>query len=478
MPEDRKGVLKPGSADDEDRTETSFRSRGAMPVRRALVYWPNDVAVKILPETGTITIGRGKDCGIPIDHRSVSRVHAALHLGASVEVEDLGSSNGTRLSGKLIEPHTREPLRAGTIIELGHATVIVQLTDMASASVLDPRLADTTAPPADGEQKSTIADQKSTMARIYELVDLVAPGRLSVLLLGETGVGKEVMAERLHARSRRADKPLLKLNCASLPEALLEGELFGYERGAFTGATQAKPGLIESAHGGTVLLDEAGELPLSTQVKLLRVLESREVQRIGSLTPRLVDVRFVAATNQDLETMIEAGTFRRDLYHRLNGIQISIPPLRERKREIPELARTFAREAADHMGWQGVVLTPQAMARLMDYPWPGNIRELRNTIERAVMLAAGGAVDVSHLALRESPSSSSMKSPAAGPVPAAAPTATVPSSPEEDDERQRIVDALEKCAGNQRKAAELLGISRRTLVTRLGEYNLPRPRKG
>ena len=193
---------------------------------------------------------------------------------------------------------------------------------------------------------------------------------------------------------------------------------------------------------------------------------------IGSLTPRLIDVRIVAATNRDLEVMIEAGTFRRDLYHRLNGMPISIPPLRERRREIPDLARAFVREAADHMGWPGVVLTPQALGRLNEYSWPGNIRELRNAIERAVMLAAGGPVDVAHIALRDRDITSGLVqcSHEAHPGPIVLESST--------EERQRIVDALERCGGNQRKAAELLGISRRTLVTRLDDYKLPRPRKG
>ena len=239
---------KPGAAYDEDRTQTSFAERPSNPVRRALVFWPNGVAVKALPEEGRLTIGRGRDCEICIDHRSVSRTHATLHIGAAIEVEDLASSNGTRLSGRRIEPHQREPLRLGTIVELGHATVIVQLTDAVTAAALEPRLADPTVDPAS-------AEQKTTMERIHELVDLVAPGRLSVLLLGETGVGKEVMAERLHARSRRADKPLLKLNCASLPEALLEGSLSRLRaRGVHRRDTGRSRGLLESAprrHGAS-----------------------------------------------------------------------------------------------------------------------------------------------------------------------------------------------------------------------------------
>jgi DNA-binding NtrC family response regulator len=307
------------------------------------------------------------------------------------------------------------------------------------------------------------------------MIDRIAASAINVLILGDTGVGKEVMARRLHERSPRADAPLLCLNCAALSESLLESELFGYERGAFTGATQSKPGLLESAQGGTVFLDEVGEMPLTLQAKLLRVLEQREVLRIGALKPRPIDVRFLSATNRDLEAEIGASRFRRDLYFRLNGISIAIPPLRERVHEIEPLARAFVAEACAQSR-RGKVpdLSPAALALLKRYAWPGNIRELRNAMERAVVLCAGDVIGLEHLpADKMAPVVELGQAPSGREVEALA--ALYGSDPEA--ERARILDALTECRGNQTQAATRLGISRRTLVTKLGQYNLPRPRK-
>jgi DNA-binding NtrC family response regulator len=313
------------------------------------------------------------------------------------------------------------------------------------------------------------------MEKLHQLAERVAQGPISVLLLGETGVGKEVFAEVVHRASPRRDRPLLRLNCAALSESLLESELFGHEKGAFTGATSAKPGLLESAEGGTVFLDEVGELSPSIQVKLLRVLEERKVTRVGGLTAKAIDVRFVSATNRDLAAEVKKGAFRQDLLFRLDGITLSIPPLRERPREIEPLARMFAERAAAQMGRPAPVLAREALLALARHAWPGNVRELRNVMERAVVLSEAGLIAPEHLLL---------PAPAA---PSAEPAA--PAEPREEAapahlrtelaalERQRILDALAACAGNQTQAAAKLGMSRRTLVKRLGEYDVPRPRK-
>jgi transcriptional regulator with PAS, ATPase and Fis domain len=368
----------------------------------------------------------------------------------------LGSSNGTRLGGRKLERARLEPVAPGTLIEMGLVTMMVHGGDLLESE-------DGGATPA-----SEADANEPTRERLERLVDLVARSRLSVILSGETGVGKEVMAEEIHRRSPRAGAPLVKINCAAFPEALLEGELFGYERGAFTGAAQAKPGLIETADQGSLLLDEVAEMPLPVQAKLLRVLEGREVQRLGALTPRKVDVRFISASHVDLEAAAKSGKFRMDLFFRLNGITVIIPPLRDRRGEIPALVRQFVMSACQEARTAVVAVTPAALDRMVQHDWPGNIRELRNVIDRALVLAAGGDVDVAHL-------------PGVG---AASVDAAVRESGAglgdrlAETERQHILEALAQTSGNQKKAAELLGISRRTLINRLDQYGLPRPRKG
>jgi DNA-binding NtrC family response regulator len=308
---------------------------------------------------------------------------------------------------------------------------------------------------------TVIADEN--MRNLHRLAERIAQGSITVLILGETGAGKEVFAEILHRRSPRAAQPFVRLNCAALPESLLESELFGYERGAFSGAAQAKPGLIELAHTGTLFLDEVGELTLALQAKLLRVLAERTLMRLGGLKPRRVDVRFIAATNRDLEAECDAGRFRRDLYFRLNGFQMVVPPLRERVAEIEPLAELFVGQTARQLGRPAPRLGAEVVARLRAYAWPGNLRELRNMMERAVLLA-GASIEVEHL-----------------PVEKMAPAAARPRDDgwlaEEEEDRQRIVDALARHGGNQTQAARALGISRTTLVMRLEAYRLPRPRK-
>ncbi len=310
------------------------------------------------------------------------------------------------------------------------------------------------------------------MQALHKLVARVAAADISVLLQGETGVGKEVIAELLHRQSARAQKPFVKLNCAALTETLLESELFGHERGAFTGAVQTKPGLLEVAEGGVLFLDEVGELLPSTQAKLLRVLDERKLTRVGGVTPRAIDIRIVSATNRDLEAEVRAGTFRLDLLYRLNAMSIIIPPLRERVAEIVPLARRFLGGIAGKLGRPVPRLTEAALALLRGYGWPGNVRELRNVIERALILSTDGVIDA-----RDLPED---KMRTTFPVPAAAPTSAIEPASEPTipaDERQQILDALETCNNNQTHAAKLLGVSRRTLINKIEKFSLPRPRK-
>jgi DNA-binding NtrC family response regulator len=300
-------------------------------------------------------------------------------------------------------------------------------------------------------------------------VERLAQGQINVLILGETGVGKEVIGEAIHRASARRDSPLLKLNCASLSEALLESELFGHERGAFTGACATKPGLIELADRGTVFLDEVGELSPSLQAKLLRLIETRETMRVGGLRSRPVDVRFLFATNRDLEAEVQAGRFRPDLFFRLNGAVVHVPPLRERPSEILPLAEACLARAALQIEL-GIVpkLSGDAQARLLAHLWPGNVRELRNVIERAVLLSASTTIRADDLALQ---CAVPAELGGAGSSPTELPAALDAS------ERDRIAQALVACGGNQSRAAESLGIPRRTFVRKLAELGLPRPRR-
>jgi len=313
----------------------------------------------------------------------------------------------------------------------------------------------------------------AAMRELYDDAGRAAATNINVLILGETGVGKEVLARAIHNLSPRKQGPFVALNCAALTESLLESELFGHEKGAFTGAINARSGLLEAADGGTVFLDEIGDLPLPIQTKLLRVLEERKVMRVGGRAARNVDVRFVAATNRDLERDAERGQFREDLFYRLNGMSFFIPPLRERRREVEALSRLFvARFCAEHGRAESLGLSSECLAVLEHYAWPGNLRELRNAIERAVVLCQGNALLPEHLP----PKMRAGKSNELASEPPADRSALLQR--EMDDlERERIQSALDKTSGNQTQAAKLLGISRRTLVYRLTALRLPRPRK-
>ncbi len=401
-----------------------------------LVVVNGEATTHALPDAGDVVIGRAPECDVAIDHPSVSRRHAILRTGPRFALEDLGSANGTRVRGRVIDGGAIAELAPGEVFDIGATALVIQTEALE-------------APAATGRPGV------DPMRELQRMVELIAPGRLPVLLVGETGAGKEVVARALHAKSPRAERPFLVFHCAAVPETLLESEMFGHERGAFTGAVQARPGLFELAAGGTVFLDEIGELPASVQVKLLRVLEDRAFLRVGAVTPRPLDVRFIAATHRDLAAEVTSGRFRQDLYFRVNGATLRVPPLRERAAEIEPLARAFLAEAATGLGRVAPALSPEALDALRRRAWPGNVRELRHVIERAVLLAGEGPIAPKHL-------------------PTAEPTR---EAPPRDDDRGRIEEALRACGGNQSRAAELLGISRRTLTKRLGALGMPRPIK-
>lgn len=295
-----------------------------------------------------------------------------------------------------------------------------------------------------------VGGRSPAMRKVLELIDKVAPTDATVLVLGESGTGKELVARRIHHTSPRRDKPLVAVHCATFPENLLESELFGYERGAFTGATRRKVGHFEYADGGTIFLDEVGELPASVQAKLLRFLQERQFTRLGGVEPVRVDVRVIAATNRDLEREVREGRFREDLFYRLNVFPIELPPLRERKEDIPLLVEHFLRQRNRPPD----VVSPEAMEALLAYDWPGNVRELENVIERALILAGEGRITPDLL-------------PFGRPKPGAKVELPDEGVNLEEVERELITQALEKAGWNKAKAAKLLGITRRRLYSRM-----------
>jgi two-component system response regulator AtoC len=298
------------------------------------------------------------------------------------------------------------------------------------------------------------------LKRVIERVQLVAPSKASVLIEGETGTGKELIAQAIHQNSNRAKGPFVAVHCAALPANLLESELFGHEKGAFTGATERRIGRFEMAEGGTLFLDEIGEINLSTQVKLLRFLEQRTFERIGSSKSIKVDTRLVAATNRDLLAMSKDGTFREDLYYRLNVVQIQMPALRDRPEDLPQLLNHFLDEFAEENGIPAPTLEPGAIQCLRRYSWPGNIRELRNFAENAVVLYRGGVIHDYDLEPKFRGESRSTDG--SGKV--------VSPLDKEENERRLLREALADARGNRTRAAALLGISRRTLHRKLQQW--------
>jgi len=428
----------------DDAPETQ-QSRAPDPDRLLLyVFAPSGTTSTPAPREGKLTLGRADDNDIVITDVEASRAHAELRFTRdAVRLVDLGSSNGTQVDGQRLTAKVAVPIKVGQVFTIG-------------GTVFSLRPFVDVAPP----EATTLALIDPAMTEIDALIERVARTDVSVLILGPTGAGKELVANAVHARSPRASGPFLKVNCAAFSESMVESELFGHEKGAFTGADVERPGLFLSAQGGSVLLDEVGELPPRIQAKLLRVLENREVVRVGGTQPRRIDVRFLAATHRELRDDIDGGAFRADLYHRLNGITLRVPALRDRPRDIIPLAELFLRRATERFAAAEPQLTSAAREKLAGYGWPGNVRELKNTIERAVILARGNVIDADAILIE------------AAPV-VRAPVNVVPGKIDVDQVRA----ALEQCGGSQTKAAEMIGISRRTLTNYLNKFALPRPRK-
>jgi two-component system response regulator AtoC len=485
-----------------------------VPGIRLLVIGRDSYETFDLPASGTVTIGRAESCDIRLNDPQASRAHANLQVGDELTLEDLGSVNGTRVRDRPVGRGERVPIHSGDTIVIGSSVLIVH----ARARNL-PTAAFAESPTYSDNPLGDLPMGKpgGAMQEVYRLAERAAAGNINVLVLGETGVGKEVMATTLHQLSPRRAGPYVCVNCATMSsEGLLESELFGHERGAFTGAISAKPGLLETAAGGTLFLDEVGDLPLATQAKLLRTLETKEVMRLGSVRSKRIDVRFIAATNRNLRDCIARGTFREDLFFRLDGMTLVIPPLRDRREEILPLAERFVREFCQDLQRPEPKLSPMVIAWLERQPWDGNIRQLKHAIERAVLLCVGPEIRLEHMPSTQPPQ-------AAAPRPTltgadltnralALPLSVAPvrngnggahdrdrggdrsggrvvedrgsifaggaPADRQDVDRQSILDALAACAGNQSRAARMLGMPRRTFVARLDRYDdIPRPKK-
>ena len=449
-----------------------------MPVEQGyqlVAFSGDDVRTFDLPRSGIATIGRSEDSTVRIDEPSVSRKHALLRIGDVLEIEDLGRANGTLVRRMtpaaqgsdtvnvglqhLVQRSAR--LAVGDCLLFG--TVCVALRHQPRVEIPD-LIAGDLSPGA-----PVVVMRDPAMQALYAEALRAARANINILITGETGVGKEVLARAIHHHSPRAKGPFVGINCAALAESLLESELFGSEKGAFTGAL-TRAGLFEAGKGGTVFLDEVGELPVRTQAKLLRVLEERAVTRLGATRALPIDVRFLAATNRDVEADVREGRLRPDLFFRLNAVALAIPPLRERPLEIELLAKSFLTVACRGLE-RGLELEigPAALDLLRAHLWPGNVRELRNAVERAAVMCSERTILPEHLppgiraAVRKS-----------------APPATKPALPQtlQDEmkelESARILEALDRCGGNQSEAARQLGMPRRTLVSRLRELGVGR----
>jgi DNA-binding NtrC family response regulator len=308
----------------------------------------------------------------------------------------------------------------------------------------------------------SIVGRSPAMKEVLTTVERIAPTRSTILLQGESGVGKDLIARAIHYHSTRRDRPFIKINCTAIPENLMESELFGYEKGAFTGAATSKPGKFEQADTGTVFLDEIGDVPANIQVKLLRILQEREFERLGSNKTRQVDVRVIAATNANLRAGIASGAFREDLYYRLNVVPITILPLRERREDIPLLVGLFLEKFADELGTAVDSISDEAMEALVNYYWPGNVRQLENVIERSLLLCSGTRLEASDIRLDDAPQAAPGNGPAFLP----------PGMTLDQFEQEIIREALRRANGNKSQAARLLGLTRNALRYRLAQMGL------
>jgi DNA-binding NtrC family response regulator len=404
-------------------------------MRIAVVAGP-DHGLETVGDRPVLRIGTRAESDVVLTDRTVSRAHCELAVtGDRIRVRDLGSANGTFFEGARVRDVDVSP---GAMLRLGETTIRVTTAEETVQ-----------VPLSDRDRFGALLGASPRMREAFAILERVAPTDTTVLVTGESGTGKELAAEGLHAESPRADRPFVVFDCGAVPHDLAESALFGHVRGAFTGAVADRPGVFEEADGGTLFLDEIGELPLDLQPKLLRALEKREIRRVGASTARAVDVRIVAATNRSLESEVNAGRFREDLFYRLAVVQVTLPPLRARTEDLPMLVSHFLARFAPP-GSKPPSPSPDALAVLAARPWPGNVRELRNVVERAVSLTGQGAFGIAPAG-------------AAAPLPTGE-TLDLPFEEALDRFQRRYFDeALRKSGGNISAAARDAGVNRKLL---------------
>jgi len=402
----------------------------------------NDKGTTVNLEEGVLTLGKDEESTLYLSDPTVSRSHAEIsHTSEGFLLQDLGSTNGTFLDGVRVD---RAYLKDGVTITVGETHIDFRV----HRETLTPKATSKT-------QWGEMVGESKAMREAFSLLERLAVSDVTVLVDGETGTGKELAARALHSQGSRSGKPFVIFDCSTVPSELMESELFGYEKGAFTGADEARSGSVEQAEGGTLFLDEIGELPLPLQAKLLRLLDRREFKRIGSTAHQQTDIRFVAATNRDLEEQTLEGTFRQDLFFRVSAARVKLTPLRERPEDIKTLAKHFLRELENRTGSE-VNLHKFAVDLLSKHPWPGNARELKNVLETAAALCQGDLIGPEDL-------------------PALSTSSDTPGEEMgsiRDAEARAISEALEKAGGNKRKAARLLGIAPSTLYAKMKEYEI------
>ena len=416
-----------------------------------------------------MTIGRGRASDLLIEDGQVSRRHAIVRraVDGSYVLSDLGSVNGTFINAqRVLVP---ERLFDGDEIKIGPVVIAFQHAPSRRSDAQDACNEDATSAGEIDASSPTVVGVSSAMTEVFRLMRKAAQSSIPVLIQGETGTGKELIARAIHSVSARGRAPFIAVNCAALPESLLESQLFGHRRGSFTGADHDRQGLFEAASGGTILLDEIGEMPLAMQPKLLRVLQEGEVTRVGDTAPRRVDVRLVSATNRELQAEVGERSFREDLFYRLSTFPIVLPPLRERRDDIPLLTERFFSLACRRHGKTLSGIHESAHACLMRYEWPGNVRQLQNEIQRAVVLAEEGDwLRTEHLSADVRDATEAEE----GERPSAAPQSLNLSLARAEFEAQHIAKVLEQEGGNVSRAATVLGMSRVGLHRKLKDFGL------